>query len=800
MYTKILFRSLIILFFIIPNGFLFAQRIDGSAWWVAPKGSSATGYGVYHVRNQFTFDTTVTTFPIYLSADNRYILSVNGKEVMRGPARNSPQYHQYDSIDLLPYLVKGNNVIGLIIMNFGYDGMLTSHTGFFVQGAKPYTKFLNTHGKWLSKNYAAYAPAKNEKGVMWYIAPPAEICDTRKLPQNWDKPDFDASDWKPCYSVTRAQQPDVHYYEHNYQLYPRAIPFMETEWLKLGKIVRQQAVQKLAENSFSDGKPLTFSPNTENEYIIDMGELVNAYPILNFSGGEGATVVLGYAEALYEKLDLDCPIKGIEFSKGNRNVVGNKKFVGVRDTITLNGLQNQTHKTLWWKSFRFLLVKVITNNKPVTINKIEVESTLYPFKFNAKFVTSNKEANKQINDLLTVGWRTARRCAHETYMDCPYYEQLQYIGDGRIQAMVSVYNSGDLKLMRNALVHAYHSRQAEGITQSRFPGPMQYIPPFSLFWIDMLHDYLMYAPDGTELANQLKDGVYTTLSYYQKLTNESGLLTTHKYWNFTDWAWDKRVKAGVFPKSPDGNSCILDLQYLYALQMGTQIMKSVGDNLLATMYNEQAKRLAKSIYTEYYNNQTQYFEEYRESGIYTQHSQSMAVLCGLIDAHNGKRLMERTLTDTSLIKCTIYFKYYLHQAAAKMGLGGQYLTWLDTWYGHLNNGCSTWPETPEPSRSDCHAWGSSPNIEVFRIIAGIESAAPEFSRVNISPNVGNLSDFEAVVPHHQGKIEVSYKKVKGKELFFVTLPKNVLGTITYKGLTLDIKSGEQSMFEFSAPK
>jgi len=39
----------------------------------------------------------------------------------------------------------------------------------------------------------------------------------------------------------------------------------------------------------------------------------------------------------------------------------------------------------------------------------------------------------------------------ETYMDCPYYEQLQYVGDTRIQAMVSLYNTGDDRLMRNAI-------------------------------------------------------------------------------------------------------------------------------------------------------------------------------------------------------------------------------------------------------------------------------------------------------------------------------------------------------------
>jgi len=56
-----------------------------------------------------------------------------------------------------------------------------------------------------------------------------------------------------------------------------------------------------------------------------------------------------------------------------------------------------------------------------------------------------------LKDKRSVGWRTARLCAHETYMDCPYYEQLQYVGDTRVQCLVSLFDSGDARLMRNAI-------------------------------------------------------------------------------------------------------------------------------------------------------------------------------------------------------------------------------------------------------------------------------------------------------------------------------------------------------------
>ena len=50
-----------------------------------------------------------------------------------------------------------------------------------------------------------------------------------------------------------------------------------------------------------------------------------------------------------------------------------------------------------------------------------------------------------------MNWRGARLCAGETYFDSPYYEQLQYMGDTRIQALISLYMTGDDRLVRQAI-------------------------------------------------------------------------------------------------------------------------------------------------------------------------------------------------------------------------------------------------------------------------------------------------------------------------------------------------------------
>ena len=64
------------------------------------------------------------------------------------------------------------------------------------------------------------------------------------------------------------------------------------------------------------------------------------------------------------------------------------------------------------------------------IDHLPVTQVGYPFERKAMFDAKSDDITK----MLDVGWRTASLCAHETYMDCPYYEQLQYVGDTRTSA------------------------------------------------------------------------------------------------------------------------------------------------------------------------------------------------------------------------------------------------------------------------------------------------------------------------------------------------------------------------------
>lgn len=135
------------------------------------------------------------------------------------------------------------------------------------------------------------------------------------------------------------------------------------------------------------------------------------------------------------------------------------------------------------------------------------------------------------------------------------------------------------------------------------------------------------------------------------------------------------------------------------------------------------------------------------------------------------------------------------QVPAKAGLGDDYLNWLGIWKKNLDLGLTTWGETSEveSTRSDCHAWGASPNIEFFRIIPGIESNAPNFKSVKIEPHLGQIKNIGGEMPHPAGKISVKYNYSGPRLNAEIILPQKTTGIFIWGGKSYDLKEGRNEI-------
>jgi alpha-L-rhamnosidase len=217
----------------------------------------------------------------------------------------------------------------------------------------------------------------------------------------------------------------------------------------------------------------------------------------------------------------------------------------------------------------------------------------------------------------------------------------------------------------------------------------------------------------------------------------------------------------------------------------------LGLSYYSNCYWQKAAQLKQTIQRKYWNAAHGLYGDTKEQNSFSQHANSLAILTGMLNKDGMKAVGKRMLADSALTQCTIYFKYYLHQALVKAGLGDGYMNWLDIWYKNIAAGLTTWTEDSniDYTRSDCHAWGSSPNIEFFRTVLGIDSDAPGFSKIKIEPHPGKLTSLAGEMPHPNGKITVSYQLQKGKWAMDIHLPIGTPGKLIWKGKVYELKAG-----------
>lgn len=755
-----------------------------SARWIAMPDAEPHSYGVYHFRRTFDLSAVPASFVIHASADNRYQLFVNGERVLSGPARGDLYHWKFETADIARRLRAGRNVIAAVVWNYAQlapEAQLTNRTGFLLQGDTAAERVIDSGPAWKVARNEAYSPLPVTHAEMrgYFVAGPGERVDGARYPWDWQNVDFDDRRWSQAQAFSPGSPRDARDGPNRWLLVPRDIPPMEETPERIAGAVRLAENVSVPAAFPKSAAPFQVPARTAARLLLDQTHLTTAYPELTVSGGRGAAVTLGYAESLVIPGDY----KG-DFRKGNRDEVEGKIFVGYKDVFVADGGARRTFRPLWWRTYRYLEMTIETKDEPLTIEDLRGVYTGYPFERKAEFDAGSEELRK----VFDVGWRTARLCAHETYMDCPYYEQLQYAGDTRVQSLVSLYMTGDDRLMRQAIAQLDHSRTSEGATYSRAPSRQpQYIPPFSLWWVGMVHDHWMYRDDEAFVRGVLP-GVRAVLSFYHAHQKANGSLGAMPWWNFVDWTAE--WKNGVPAAETDGSSAPLDLQLLLAYDWAARMERGLGSAARAGEYEAAAKRLRATIAELYWDEARGLYADTPRKQQFSQHSNVLAVLADVAGPERGRAIIDRALEDKSLVQCSIYFRHYLHSALNKVGAGDRYLDLLDTWRTMLDRGLTTWAETADPTRSDCHAWGSSPNYELFRTVLGIDSESPGFRRVVVRPFLGKLNRAAGSIPHPRGAISVKLaRSAEGKLDAEVTLPPGVSGQFVWRGDTRPLAPG-----------
>lgn len=756
------------------------------AYWITVPNEPANLSGVYHFRKTLYLESIPKNYIIHISADNKYKLFVNGFLVSIGPAGCDLNNWNFDTVDLKPYLKTGKNVIASVVWNYA-EWMPTSlissgKTGFIIQGNDSIEQQINTGKEWKCIRNKAYSFNIDGVIVGYYAAGPSERVNFNLYPNGWESIDFDDSSWEYAKLEEHAAIKGTRNYPGR-PLVPSPIPSMELKKERFKKIRKSEGIN--VNSIFLEGKKsIVIPPHSSIELLLDNIELTTGYFSLIYSGGYNANLKISYAESLY--YPIKTPIT-LDFEKGNRNTIDNKKFYGFEDKLIADGGKNRCYTSLWWRTWRYVKLQIETSDEALSLHDVYGTFTAYPFH---KLSTFSANGKNDLEKMLEIGWRTARLCAHDTYMDCPYYEQLQYFGDTKIQTMITMYNTADTCMVKQAIEHGKRSLTSEGLTMSRFPSnSTQYIPPYSLDWIGMVYNYWMYRGDD-QYVKSLIPTIRIIISWYEQWLKKDYSLKNIPYWFFIDWAVG--FEEGEAPKEKDGNSALQDLVFMLTLEKASIIEKHLGSNTLASQYNQIIYNMRQGFKSKYWDEQKGLFADTKDKRSFSQHTNTLAILADIVIGNKAKEIFKQTISDNSIIQASLYFRHYINMAMDKVGLGDLLLSSLDIWKKQMSLGLTTWAETSEPSRSDCHAWGASLNIDFFSILLGIKSDMPGFKKTTIAPCLGTLKKVQGSIPHPNGCISVSYKVDKELKAI-ISLPEGVSGKFVWKDKEYTLYSGIQNI-------
>ncbi|MBS4194879.1 alpha-L-rhamnosidase-related protein [Lederbergia citri] len=767
------------------------------AKWIWSEDSFPLQHEIVYFRRTFHVENNDCQLVVNVSADSRYRLFLNGQSICVGPLKGDNYSHYYETVNLSAYLNVGKNVLAVKVVHYSSNSSHPSpesiwhspNGGFLLEGSLKTSKgeiveTLHTDNKWKCfKDIAIHYEAESWISSTWLGG--VERVNGVDLPHGWEKIDYDDSNWSEAVPFLDPQLD--HGLLTPWQLTSRSVPFLYEDEKLFLRIMRTEGDAISKKDFTNKDHSLFIDRNSRFIVELDAGELTTGYLNIKVSGGKGAKLSILSSEC-YEKEDPETGrrIKRVrdDFSKGS-------KLLGDSDIYIVSGSgtkeRQEVYEPFWWRTFRFVKLEIEAGDQPITIHSFSYRETGYPLDVKADFQSSDPS----LTPLWDVSVRTLKRCMHETYEDCPYYEQLQYAMDTRLQILFTYAISGDDRLARKAIFDFHSSLLPSGMLQSRYPSVLpQVIPGFSIYWILMLHDHYMYFGD-VDLVKRYRPTMDAVLDWFERKVGSEGLVDnlSSSYWNFVDWVeeWPFGIPGAV----ANGPLTIYNLMYAVALQKGAELNEWTGRQDVAREYQERAEKLKHAILLHCWSEEKQLFRDGPNVEEYSQHVQIWSVLSNVIGDEKAVNVMEKVLNDKTLSQVSYAMAFFLFRALSKTSLYDRSFDLWDIWRNMVELNLTTWVEDPVIQRSDCHAWGAAPLYEFTSEILGVQPDLPGFERILVQPKLGNLLSAKGSVATPYGLVYVEWRINEKQFSIMVNGPKDI-------PLNMKLPNGKTFFFDSSS--
>jgi hypothetical protein len=706
---------------------------------------------------------SAAAFRLHVSAGERYRLFVDGEEAGVGPERGDLANWRLDAYQL--DLPAGPHWLAVEVSALGARApkwQVPIPPGLLVVAEEPFAKQLSTgHAPWEAApleavSFVHQAPA-------FFTGPRAVIVGDR-YPWTWTT--GGGTGFTPAPRARRGVcggRPGSDFMPP--RLVPAGLPLPSQLPLPKGSVVLVDAppppAGPAAEQPRADpaahlatevpawqawldhDTPLVLPRGLARRVLVDLGTYRAAWPLL-LAEGAGGLVRLRFAEALHRHPRNGDPLN--DHMKGDRRLWQNGLLRGLGPDFQTTP-EAREFRAYEWECGRWLeLTAVAGPDAPLTLRRLRLLDTSFPF-VDEGSLACDQAALEQTRALCV---HTLRVGTHGHYCDCPAYERLQYIGDTRLQILATYCLTRDDRLPSRALDDFAGARLADGLLPARHPASgTQSIPPFSLWWIGILHDATFWRDPPGRLA-RLLPVARGVLDAWWLHRAADGLVQDIPGWNFVDWAlgWT----AGMPPGADRGPSSVLNWHLVHALRTTASLEALAGEPELARLHHRRADQIVAALDATCWDETRGLYLDTPGHPSASEHAQILALLAGL-SGPRRERVAAALVSVPDLTRSTIYFSHYLFEALRLLGRGDLIWRALGLWFDLPALGFTTTPERPEPSRSDCHPWGAHPLYHIVATLAGLRPAARGFSAVELAPLVNiPLRRLALTVPHPRGEL------------------------------------------------
>ena len=689
---------------------------------------------LYVFSKRFTVTAPVTDFTVRISADTRYRLFINGRELSRGPCQSGEQVRYYEELSCGDALICGENEITVQVLHLvspyfyttayhedkpalWFEGRLSTADGVTaICSDETFTVRRRDDITFTGRSFWSIPPFEVVLGEPAYTE---LACRVLYVPQITPEQPLSALAWGS---------------REKYTLEKRPIPLFHPQEKRELKVVR------------------TFTEDDRYNIILDAGSYTTAMVSCDFQADAGTELRLIYAECVQLRGDDG------RLYKDMRDDPDGIIVSDAVDTLFASG-DAQTHSFFQHRAFRFIRVEC---SSPPRYCHVFAARYTYDFEQNATNggVGSFECSDERYMQMWNVSRNTLECTTHELMVDCAFYEQQEYVGDVRFEANYAWRLSNDSAMQRKVLIDTVQSQQADGQIRGNYPNYIvQILNVSSYYFIYLLREYLRFTGD-TDFARQLTGVCDRVLGYYEQSLTAQGLVLPRRGCRFLDWvaSWDK----GLPNNAQDTPLTVESLMYAAALNDAAEICSACGRHGLAAEYRERAGRLIAAVNALCYDT---------EAGLYidgpglpglSEHANVWAILAGAVTGDAACSLAQRMMTRPDVARCSFSKHYDTLRAFEKASCYDLYAAEiLSQWEDMLDRHCTTWCESLSFPRSECHGWSCIPMYEMSAMVLGVYPTENGFGKVRIRPHTLGLDHARGRVPMPCGWIDVDWRKADG---------------------------------------